>query len=489
MEASDAGTSYLELDKDDEVVEVEAHPSGDSAHVSISCSDATGLGCDIARVLFNFGLTVYNGDFSTDGRWCFVMLHVKPCFGSPPCATNWSLLKRNLLRFCSSEKTMRKAPASAYTGNKKFILQIEFQDRIGTLHKIIHSLWESELVVHKANISTSPDNTGLDVFYVSDKLDRLPRQARVSQIEENIANKIKDCSSLRVNCLAYPSSRLSSGNSSRLLTGTRDCKDSRSSLPLMKTLSNRERGGSRRSSNASQDLEMLPRFSISEILESLKVHADNLVSSTQTVFHIECPDRKGLMYDLFRITKDIGLQISYCKVTLDMNVCKADLFVHEEERQQKLTDEMIEFFCAEIKNAITSSILLKVENRHDAGGSQAVLLTEVVAVAPVDSGFRGRPRVLYDLTATFNQLGLSIFHAEMYTVEISGEVGDPSDRRYQEVHKFVIQDARGKPISSKRDLELVEKELYARLVGSGSDTSVRSTEFKKLANLLDYGVL
>ena len=58
MEASDAGTSYLELDKDDEVVEVEAHPSGDSAHVSISCSDATGLGCDIARVLFNFGLTV-----------------------------------------------------------------------------------------------------------------------------------------------------------------------------------------------------------------------------------------------------------------------------------------------------------------------------------------------------------------------------------------------------------------------------------------------
>ena len=157
----------------------------------------------------------------------------------------------------------------------------------------------------------------------------------------------------------------------------------------MKTLSNRERGGSRRSSNASQDLEKLPRFSVSEILESLKVHADNLVSSTQTVFHIECPDRKGLMYDLFRITKDIGLQISYCKVTLDMNVCKADLFVHEEERQQKLTDEMIEFFCAEIK----------------------------------------------------------------------------------------------------RDLELVEKELYARLVGSGSDTSVRSTEFKKLANLLDYGVL
>ncbi|QDZ18210.1 ACT domain-containing protein [Chloropicon primus] len=478
--------TFLEVDRDEEVVQVEAHVSGDSADVSISCSDATGLGCDIARVIFNFGLTVYNGDFSTDGRWCFVMLHVRPCFGSPPCAKNWNLLKKHLLRFCSSEKTLKSSAGPI--GHKKFILQIQFQDQIGTLHNIIHCLWEADLVVHKANISTSPDNKGMDMFYVSDNLDKLPKQSRINQIEEMLAKRIH--SDLKVTCIAYPYSRLSKNASPRLLTGTKDCKDSRSSLPMMRTLSNRERNGSRRSSVSSQEgFDILPRFNVAEIFQSLKVNADNLVSPTQTVIHIECPDRKGLLYDLFRITKDIGLQISYSKISLDMKLCRADLFVHEAEHHQKLTDEMIEFVCAEIKHAITSSIPVKVQNRHDAGSSTAVLQTEVVALAPVDSGFRGRPRVLYDLTATLNQLGVSIFHAEMYAVELSGD-GREQDKRYQEVHRFVIQDSNGKSIGSNGDLEVIENELYSRLIGSGAGPRESSKpQFANLLNLLDYGIL
>lgn len=42
----------------------------------ISCPDATGLGCDIARLMFEFGLTVIKGDFSTDGKWCFLLFNV-----------------------------------------------------------------------------------------------------------------------------------------------------------------------------------------------------------------------------------------------------------------------------------------------------------------------------------------------------------------------------------------------------------------------------
>ena len=492
------GTGLPDLDRDEEIVQVEGHPSGTSADISISCSDATGLGCDIARVIFNFGLTVYSGDFSTDGRWCFVMLQVRPCFasGNPPCATNWNLLKRHLLRICLNEKTMRKKG-----GNKMFILQLQFQDQIGTLHNIIHCLWEANLVVHKANISTSPDNKGLDVFYVSDKLDKLPKPSRVNQIRAIVENNIKGNSELKLNCLAVPT--LSTKNSVRLLTGTRECKDSRSSLPLMKTLSNRDRRcssagsetGSGRSSSASESLEMLPKFNITEILETLKVDADNLVSSTHTVLHVECPDRKGLMYDLFRITKDVGLQISYSKISLDneCKLCRADLFVNECEFQQKLTDEMIEFLCAEIKNAITSSILVKVQNKTQdtgMGGPKAILQTEVLAVAPVDSGFRGRPRVLYDLTATFHELGVSIFHAEMYTVEIPGNpnVLNPADKRYQEVHRFVIQGRNGKPIVSGEDLKEIESKLYSRLIGNRGE-NVSKMQFAKLANLLDFGCL
>ena len=419
-----------DLDRDEEIVQVKPDISGDFADVSISCSDATGLGCDIARVIFNFGLTVYNGDFSTDGRWCFVMLHVRPCFGNPPCASNWGLLKRHLLRVCYSERRVgNSTTTNGYQGNKKFILQIQFQDKIGTLHNIIHCLWESDLVVHKANISTSPDDKGLDVFYVSDKHDKLPKQSRINQIQAVINKNMKGCSDLKLHCHAYPTSNFSSRTSSRLLTGTRACKDSRSTLPLLRTLSNRDRNGSRRSSNGSESLDLLPKFNVAEIIKTLKVHADNLVSSTHTVLQIECIDRKGLMYDLFRIAKDIGLQISYGKISLDEvgKLCKADLFVHECEFGQKLNDEAIAFTCTEIKNAITSSILVKVHNKMQdmADSPRTILQTEVLAVAPVDSGFRGRPRVLYDLTATFHALDVSIFHAEMYTVEIQ-DGGDAS---------------------------------------------------------------
>ena len=88
-----------------------------------------------------------------------------------------------------------------------------------------------------------------------------------------------------------------------------------------------------------------------------------------------------------------------------------------------------------------------------------------------------------------NELGVSIFHAEMYTVEIAGDGRDPDDRRYQEVHRFVIQDSSGKPICSPEDLEFIESELYSRLIGNTSERQICSTRFAKLEKLLDFGVL
>jgi hypothetical protein len=44
-----------------------------SADVRICSPDATGFGCDLARTMFDFGLVVERGDFSTDGKWSFLM--------------------------------------------------------------------------------------------------------------------------------------------------------------------------------------------------------------------------------------------------------------------------------------------------------------------------------------------------------------------------------------------------------------------------------
>eukprot|EP00951_Prasinocladus_malaysianus_P027040 scaffold241551_cov41-Prasinocladus_malaysianus.AAC.1 len=62
------------MDDDDEIVTmrpVPGHP--DVMEIRISCPDATGLGCDIARTFLDFGLKELQGDVSTDGKWCFLI--------------------------------------------------------------------------------------------------------------------------------------------------------------------------------------------------------------------------------------------------------------------------------------------------------------------------------------------------------------------------------------------------------------------------------
>ncbi len=56
-------------------------PEGDESvrEVRISCPDATGLGCDIARMLLDFGLRILTGDLSTDGTWCYLVFVVSGC--------------------------------------------------------------------------------------------------------------------------------------------------------------------------------------------------------------------------------------------------------------------------------------------------------------------------------------------------------------------------------------------------------------------------
>ena len=57
-------------------VSVLALPGG-SAEVRICSPDAAGFGCDLARTMFDFGLVIERGDFSTDGKWSFLMFKVR----------------------------------------------------------------------------------------------------------------------------------------------------------------------------------------------------------------------------------------------------------------------------------------------------------------------------------------------------------------------------------------------------------------------------
>ena len=52
--------------------------------VTVSCHDQTGLGCDLCRLVLLFGLNVFKGDMSTDGRWCYIRLRSPPRAGDGP---------------------------------------------------------------------------------------------------------------------------------------------------------------------------------------------------------------------------------------------------------------------------------------------------------------------------------------------------------------------------------------------------------------------
>ena len=56
--------------------------------VRISCPDATGLGCDVTRMLLDFGLKVLHGDMTTDGRWCFLIFKAGPSVWCLPCVSD-----------------------------------------------------------------------------------------------------------------------------------------------------------------------------------------------------------------------------------------------------------------------------------------------------------------------------------------------------------------------------------------------------------------
>ena len=65
------------IEEGGEGVAVSVTPTRDGAEVRICSPDAAGLGCDLARTMFDFGLCIDRGDFGTDGQWSFLMFKAR----------------------------------------------------------------------------------------------------------------------------------------------------------------------------------------------------------------------------------------------------------------------------------------------------------------------------------------------------------------------------------------------------------------------------
>ena len=94
------------------------------------------------------------------------------------------------------------------------------------------------------------------------------------------------------------------------------------------------------------------------------------------------------------------------------------------------------------------------------------ITTELRVIAPLDiSGFT-RPRVLLDVTEALRQLNVMVFKADIIIDSRSGGGGGRgrraavrsargSARRGGKVHRFLLTDERGQPISSVRDRKVI----------------------------------
>ena len=221
---------------------------------------------------------------------------------------NWNLLKVRLENLCPSKQsisTLSSLNLVAYAGPSNdssntsqftnvnepkpgtmYILQVEVEDRVGLLHDVTQELWASELTVHRAHISTSPADTAVDLFYVTDERDELPAEARVADISRAVQ---------RV------SGRRGGGTARVVLT------------PAPAFVSTRHTNAARLFEQSS--IGRIETASATQYSEAT-VTVDNLMSEKHTVFQIRTRDRKGLLYDVLRASKDLEIKVNYVKVEM-----------------------------------------------------------------------------------------------------------------------------------------------------------------------------
>jgi hypothetical protein len=134
------------------------------------------------------------------------------------------------------------------------------------------------------------------------------------------------------------------------------------------------------------------------------------------------------------VSKDLKVSVSYAKIEIiDRSRCEIALFT----RNIKDTAQM-KYLCAKYEEHVDHPLKVEMLCNHDES-----LTSELRVVAPLDIAGHTRPRVLLDVTEALQHLDVMIFKADILI--------DPRtvDNVIQdEVHRFLLTDRRGEPIST-----------------------------------------
>lgn len=396
----------------------QSEKSDDPSVITVNCPDKTGLGSDLCRIILFFGLSIVRGDVSTDGKWCYIVFWV---VGKP--STRWSLLKNRLISACPS--------CASYSGiyyytqqecqpprtPDVFLLKFCGLDRKGLLHDVTAVLCELELIIRKVKVSTTPDGTVLDLFFVIDTRELLHTKKRQEETRDHLGAFIGD---VMISCdIDLVGSEIAT------------CSQGSSFLPSAIT-------------EDMFSLELSHEQQSGSSTANVSVTADNALSPSHTLVQIACQDHKGLLYDIMRTLKDYNVQISYGRFFIkERRKCEVDLFVMQADGKKLVDPNKQNSLFSRLRMELLRPLRVAMVSRGPD--------TELLVANPVELSGKGRPLVIYDITLALKMLNVCIFTAEIRRHVIG-------DREW-EVYRILLDEGEGLTISWDKIKEEVTKML------------------------------
>ncbi|XP_015874137.2 ACT domain-containing protein ACR9 [Ziziphus jujuba] len=370
---------------DDVVLIHKGKKPGEPCVITVNCPDKTGLGCDISRIILDFGLYINKGDVSTDGIWCYIVLWVIPYSSS--LIVKWSNLKNRLASICPSCSVsffLNEQP-SCSSSSPVYLLKFFCLDRRGLLHDVTQILSELELSIQRVKVTTTPDGRVLDLFFVTDNMELLHTKERqrdtLAQLHAVLGESCITCEL----DLAGPEYECNQGMTSLSPTVAEElfrCEFS---------------------DNQSHSQALSPDMTK---LKKANVMVDNSLSPAHTLLQIHCADHKGLLYDIMRTLKDCNIQIAYGRFSENKQGYRdLDLFIQQKDGKKIVDPEKLGALCSRLKVEMLHPLRVIIANRGPD--------PELLVANPVELSGNGRPLVFYDVTLALKTLGICIFSAEI----------------------------------------------------------------------------
>ncbi|KAI4313176.1 hypothetical protein L6164_026175 [Bauhinia variegata] len=418
----------LPLD-DDFVVIQQGKKLDEPTVVTVNCPDKAGLGCDLCRIILEFGLYITRADISTDGIWCYIVYWVV----SHPRSlkVDWESLKTRFLSVCPSSLSsyyfnqLSTTPARAPV----YLLKVWIVDQKGLLHDVTENLCQLELTIQRVKVMPTPDGRALDLFFVSDGLDLLHTKKR----QDGVCDYLKEA--LGESCISCELQL--AGPEYEGLQGF-------SSLPPAVA---EELFSSGMSENKASSQPISPDM---KTLIKPTVMVDNSLSPVHTLLQIQCADQKGLCYDIMRISKDSDIKIAYGRFSSSTKGFQnIDLFVQEKDGKKIIDPKSQIALCSCLKEEMLHPLRVTIVNRGPD--------TELLVANPVELSGKGRPRVFYDVTLALKALGIFIFSAEV--------VRHSTQERQWEVYRFLLDESREFPLARNEARSQIVNKVRRTLMG------------------------